>query len=55
MGPNRLDQLDEEPPVIPFSRNIPLALRVFLLHYAPKPRLDMLGAHARGSPCTAIC
>ena len=54
MGPNRLDQFDEEPPIVPMSRKIPLALRVLLFQYALKPRLDMLGTHARGSPCTAI-
>ena len=54
MGPDRLDQLNKELPIGPLSL-IPLPLRVFLLHDAPEPRLDMLGAHARGSPCTAIC
>ena len=54
MGPDRLNQFDKEPPLVPISRKIPLTLRVLLLQYAPKPRLDMLGAHARGSPCTAI-
>ena len=54
MGPDHLDQLDEELPIGPLSL-IPLPLRVFLLQDAPKPSLDMLGAHAQGSPCTAIC
>jgi len=54
MGPDRLDQLNKKPPIIPISRKVPLALRVFLLQRGPKPRLNMLGTHARGSPCTAI-
>jgi hypothetical protein len=53
MGPDRLDQLDEELPVGPFSL-IPLPLGVFLLHYASEPCLDMLGAHPQGPACTAI-
>ncbi len=54
MGPDRLNQLNKQLSILPFSL-IPLTLRVLLLQGAPKPHLNMLGTHARGSPCTAIC
>ena len=53
MGPDRLNQLNEQLPILPFSL-IPLTLRVLLLQDALKPHLNMLGTHALGSPCTAI-
>ena len=53
MGPDRLDQLDNQGSIIPFSF-ISLALKVLLLQYGLEPHLDMFGTHARGSPCAAI-
>jgi hypothetical protein len=42
MGPDCLNQYNEQPPILPFSL-IPLAFRVILLQDAPKPHLNMFG------------